>query len=130
MRGGAAVGGGQGINFLPGGGVQFNSANTFVGPTTISQGTLRYGVANALAVANPLVINSGGTLDLNGFAAGITSLINGLAGGGTPWVYLGRGLGRDVPDSEQRLRGGTGTSEVFIRNQFAAWLEYLTGDQA
>jgi hypothetical protein len=35
-----------------------------------------------------------------------------------------------VPDSEQRLRGATGTSEVFIRNQFAAWLEYMTGESA
>ena len=54
----------------------------------------------------------------------------GLAGGGTEWIYVGRGLGRDVPDSEQRLRGATGTSEVFIRNQFAAWLEYMTGESA
>ncbi|PYM96166.1 MAG: ribosomal subunit interface protein [Candidatus Rokuibacteriota bacterium] len=44
------------------------------------------------------------------------------------WVYLGRGHGGDVPDRDGTLRGGTGTSEIHIRNQFAAWLEYLTAE--
>jgi len=44
------------------------------------------------------------------------------------WVYLGRGHGGDVPDRDGTLRGGTGTSEVHIRNQLAAWLEYMTAE--
>ena len=44
------------------------------------------------------------------------------------WVYLGRRHGGDVPDREGTLRGGTGTSEIHIRNQFAAWLEYMTAE--
>jgi len=45
------------------------------------------------------------------------------------WVYLGRGHGGDVRDREGTLRGGTGTSEIHIRNQFAAWLEYMTAER-
>ena len=45
------------------------------------------------------------------------------------WVYLGRGHGGDVPDRDGTLRGGTGTSEIHIRNQFAAWLEYMTAER-
>ena len=41
------------------------------------------------------------------------------------WVELGRGHGGDVPDRDGTLRGRTGTSEIHIRNQLAAWLEYL-----
>ena len=44
------------------------------------------------------------------------------------WVFLGRGQGRDVPDGIGVLRGGSGTSEIHIRNQLAAWLEYMTGE--
>jgi phenylpropionate dioxygenase-like ring-hydroxylating dioxygenase large terminal subunit len=54
----------------------------------------------------------------------------GLTTQGSDWVYLGRGLrpgaGGDVPDVDGTSRGATGTSEIHIRNQFAAWLEYLT----
>ncbi len=42
------------------------------------------------------------------------------------WVFLGRGFGGDVADSADTRRGATGTSEIFIRNQFAAWLRYMT----
>ncbi len=44
------------------------------------------------------------------------------------WVFLGRGQGHDVPDGSGVLRGGSGTSEIHIRNQLAAWLEYMTGE--
>jgi hypothetical protein len=33
-----------------------------------------------------------------------------------------------VPDRDGTLRGRTGTSEVHIRNQLAAWLEYMTAE--
>jgi hypothetical protein len=41
-------------------------------------------------------------------------------------VFLGREHGRDVPDGAGVLRGGSGTSEIHIRNQLTAWLEYVT----
>lgn len=50
----------------------------------------------------------------------------GLGALGADWVFLGRGRGGDVPDRDGTLRGRTGTSEIHLRNQFAAWLEYMT----
>jgi phenylpropionate dioxygenase-like ring-hydroxylating dioxygenase large terminal subunit len=49
----------------------------------------------------------------------------GLASGAVEWVYLGRGYGRDVDERDGVRRGGSGTSEVFIRAQLAAWLDYM-----
>jgi len=53
---------------------------------------------------------------------------HGLRAQGADWVYLGRGEGADVPESDGTLRGRTGTSEIHIRNAFAAWLEYMTAE--
>jgi phenylpropionate dioxygenase-like ring-hydroxylating dioxygenase large terminal subunit len=50
----------------------------------------------------------------------------GLASGALDWVYLGRGHGGDVREPNGAARGATGTSEIFIRAQFAAWLRYLS----
>lgn len=50
----------------------------------------------------------------------------GLSAPGVEWVNLSRGLGRDVDDEPGMRKGGTGTSEIFIRNQLAAWVEYMT----
>ena len=49
-----------------------------------------------------------------------------LAGQLNDWVYLGRGAGTDVADSPGLMRGGTGTSEIPIRNQMSAWLAAMT----
>lgn len=49
-----------------------------------------------------------------------------LAAASVDWVYLGRGLHGDVPDDDGTRRGGTGTSEIYIRNALAAWLDYMT----
>ncbi|PYN45974.1 MAG: ribosomal subunit interface protein, partial [Candidatus Rokuibacteriota bacterium] len=52
----------------------------------------------------------------------------GLGARRSDWVYLGRGQGSDVSDRDGTLRGQTGTSEIHIRNQFTAWLEYMTAE--
>jgi phenylpropionate dioxygenase-like ring-hydroxylating dioxygenase large terminal subunit len=52
----------------------------------------------------------------------------GLATQLSDWVYLGRGLGGDVPDAHGTRRGRTGTSEIHIRNQLSAWLEYMSAE--
>jgi len=52
----------------------------------------------------------------------------GLSAEGCEWVDLARGAGRDVADEHDTLRGVTGTSEIFIRAQFGAWLDYLTAE--
>ncbi|HEX6318492.1 MAG TPA: SRPBCC family protein, partial [Burkholderiales bacterium] len=50
----------------------------------------------------------------------------GFSSGAVEWAYIGRGHGRDVPEANGTLRGATGTSEVFIRGQMRAWLDYLS----
>ncbi len=54
-------------------------------------------------------------------------LQHGLSSGAVDWVYIGRGHGTDVQEKDT-LRGKTGTSEVFIRAQMGAWLNYMTRD--
>ena len=53
-------------------------------------------------------------------------LQRGLAAKQPEWVCIARGAGGDVPDAGGTLRGATGTSEIFIRRQFDAWLRYMT----
>ena len=50
----------------------------------------------------------------------------GLSSGAVEWAQIGRGFGRDVPEPAGVLRGATGTSEVYIRAQMRAWLDYMT----
>jgi phenylpropionate dioxygenase-like ring-hydroxylating dioxygenase large terminal subunit len=50
----------------------------------------------------------------------------GFASGAVEWAYIGRGHGRDVTEPDGTKRGATGTSEVFIRGQLAAWLRYMS----
>ena len=52
----------------------------------------------------------------------------GFGSGEVEWAYLGRGHGADVDEPDGTRRGGTGTSEVFIRAQFRAWLDYMTSE--
>jgi len=54
-------------------------------------------------------------------------LQHGLSSGAVDWVYIGRGFGTDVQEKDT-LRGKTGTSEVFVRAQMRAWLDYMTRD--
>jgi phenylpropionate dioxygenase-like ring-hydroxylating dioxygenase large terminal subunit len=50
----------------------------------------------------------------------------GFASGAVDWAYIGRGHGRDLKEPDGCARGATGTSEIFIRAQFAAWLRYMS----
>jgi len=50
----------------------------------------------------------------------------GFSSGAVEWAYIGRGHGRDVAEPDGALRGATGTSEVFVRGQMRAWLDYMT----
>jgi len=52
---------------------------------------------------------------------------HGLASGAMEWIYIGRGHGGDIQEKDA-LRGKTGTSEVFIRGQMRAWLDYMSRD--
>jgi phenylpropionate dioxygenase-like ring-hydroxylating dioxygenase large terminal subunit len=50
----------------------------------------------------------------------------GFASGAVEWAFIGRGHGRDVQEPDGAMRGATGTSEVFVRGQMRAWLDYMT----
>ena len=50
----------------------------------------------------------------------------GFSSGAVEWLHIGRGHGRDVDEPDGTRRGGTGTSEVYIRAQMRAWLDYMT----
>jgi phenylpropionate dioxygenase-like ring-hydroxylating dioxygenase large terminal subunit len=52
----------------------------------------------------------------------------GFAAGSPEWAYLGRGHGRDADEPDGTRRGATGTSEIFIRAQFRAWLDYMSAE--
>jgi phenylpropionate dioxygenase-like ring-hydroxylating dioxygenase large terminal subunit len=49
----------------------------------------------------------------------------GFASGAVEWAQIGRGFGRDAAEPGGGLRGVTGTSEVYVRAQMRAWLDYM-----
>ena len=80
----------------------------------------------AIAFAN--VVNGTGSPVLTDDLEVYERLQIGLGVNGNEWVNTGRGFGRDVRDESNGLdRGGTGTSEIAVRNQFRAWSDYMTG---
>jgi autotransporter-associated beta strand protein len=56
-----------------------DGSNAYTGATSVNGGTLAGGIANAFSAASAIAINSGGTLDLGGFAQTINTI--NLAGG-------------------------------------------------
>jgi phenylpropionate dioxygenase-like ring-hydroxylating dioxygenase large terminal subunit len=50
----------------------------------------------------------------------------GFSSGAVEWAYIGRGNGRDLAEPSGAVRGATGTSELFIRGQMRAWLDYMS----
>lgn len=87
--------------------LQLGAANSYSGGTNINGGTVQLGIAGALPTAGPVVINSGGTLDINNFAVASAMTINGAGvggngvivntstGGGNPAISGGITLGSD-----------------------------------
>jgi phenylpropionate dioxygenase-like ring-hydroxylating dioxygenase large terminal subunit len=51
----------------------------------------------------------------------------GFSSGAVEWAYIGRGYGHDVEQAGV-ARGKTGTSEVYLRAQMRAWLDYMSRD--
>ena len=79
---------------------------------------------DTVAFAN--VVNGTGSWVLTDDLELYERIQHGLSSGAVDWVYVGRGHGRDVQEANGAARGATGTSEIFIRAQFAAWLRYLS----
>jgi len=80
---------------------------------------------DTVAFAN--VVNGTGSWVLTDDLEVYERIQRGLNSAAPEWVYIGRGYGRDV-DERGTQRGATGTSEVFIRGQMRAWLDYMTRD--
>ena len=80
---------------------------------------------DTVAFAN--VVNGTGSWVLTDDLEVYERIQHGLNSDAPEWVYIGRGYGRDVTDGGTQ-RGATGTSEVFIRGQMRAWLDYMTRD--
>ena len=78
---GIAAGAG-GLTKITTGTVVLGGANTYSGTTTVSAGTLKDGVANALPIAGTLTVTAG-TFDLCGFAQTVGSLSDGGVTTGT-----------------------------------------------
>jgi hypothetical protein len=79
---------------------------------------------DTVAFAN--VVNGTGSWVLTDDLEVYGRIQRGLSSGAVDWVYLGRGHGRDVTEENAAARGATGTSEIYIRAQFAAWLRYMS----
>jgi phenylpropionate dioxygenase-like ring-hydroxylating dioxygenase large terminal subunit len=79
---------------------------------------------DTVAFAN--VVNGTGSWVLTDDLEVYERLQHGLTSGAVDWVYIGRGHGRDVEEPDGTRRGATGTSEVFIRAQMRAWLDYMS----
>jgi phenylpropionate dioxygenase-like ring-hydroxylating dioxygenase large terminal subunit len=79
---------------------------------------------DTVAFAN--VVNGTGSWVLTDDLEVYERVQRGLSCGATEWVYLGRGFGGDVEAPDGVRRGASGTSEVFIRAQARAWLDYMT----
>jgi len=79
---------------------------------------------DTVAFAN--VVNGTGSWVLTDDLEVYERLQRGLSSGAVDWVYVGRGQGRDVEEPDGTRRGATGTSEIFIRAQMKAWLDYMT----
>jgi hypothetical protein len=81
---------------------------------------------DTVAFAN--VVNGTGSWVLTDDLEVYERVQRGFASDAVEWAYLGRGHGADVDEPDGTRRGGTGTSEVFIRAQFRAWLDYMTSE--
>jgi phenylpropionate dioxygenase-like ring-hydroxylating dioxygenase large terminal subunit len=72
------------------------------------------------------VVNGNGSWVLTDDLEVYERIQRGFSSGAVEWAYVGRGQSKDVQEPDGALRGATGTSEVFIRGQMAAWLRYMS----
>ncbi len=79
---------------------------------------------NAVAFAN--VVNGTGSLVLTDDLETYDRIGLGLASEGAEWIEISRGMGSDAAEPDGGVRGKNSTSEICLRNMFAAWLGYMT----
>lgn len=81
---------------------------------------------DTIAFAN--VVNGTGSWVLTDDLEVYERVQKGLTAQASDWIHVARGYGADVDDAGPTRRGASGTSEVHIRSQFAAWLGYMTAE--
>lgn len=79
---------------------------------------------DTVAFAN--VVNGTGSWVLTDDLEVYERVQRGFSSAAVEWAYLGRGHGADRDEPDGSRCGGTGTSEVFIRSQMRAWLDYMS----
>jgi hypothetical protein len=79
---------------------------------------------DTVAFAN--VVNGTGSWVLTDDLEVYERIQHGFSSESVEWAYVGRGHGADVDEPDGTRRGASGTSEVFIRAQMSAWLDYMT----
>jgi len=77
-------------------------------------------------VAFSNVVNGTGSWVLTDDLEVYERIQKGFSSGAVEWAYVGRGHGGDVQEPNGAMRGATGTSEIYIRAQLAAWLRYMS----
>jgi fibronectin-binding autotransporter adhesin len=108
---GVVIQGGAGLTKTGAGALLLSAANTYSGATTISAGTLRLGVNNALTDPTALDVAAGATFDLAGF----TTHVGSLSGAGA--VTLGGGrLDTGYNNSSTTFSGTVSGDGVFTKN--------------
>jgi fibronectin-binding autotransporter adhesin len=111
-----------------------SSANSYVGGTAISTGTLRLGVSNAVPTASSVSLTAGGTLDLNNFNQSSATL---TAATGTT-VALGSGtltvsgsaasvVAATISGSGGVVKSGAGTLTLSGPNTYSGTTTVSTG---
>lgn len=81
----------------------------------------------SIAFAN--IVNGAGSPVLTDDLEVYERMQTGLHTTGNQWVDYARGIGRDIDTGDGTQRGGTGTSEIANRNQFSAWLNYMSDSE-
>ena len=79
---------------------------------------------DTIAFAN--ITNGTGSLVLTDDLETYGRISVGINAGGAEWIEIGRGFETDELDSYGGVRGKDSTSEVYIRNRYSAWLDYMT----
>jgi phenylpropionate dioxygenase-like ring-hydroxylating dioxygenase large terminal subunit len=77
-----------------------------------------------IAFAN--TVNGTGSLVLTDDLETYNRIRMGLSSAGAEWLQIGRGFETDEANDDGGRRGLNSTSEIFIRNMFDAWLDYMT----
>ena len=82
-------------------------------------------------VAFSNVTNGTGSLVLTDDLETYSRIGIGVNAGGAEWIEVGRGYETDRPGENGGVEGEDSTSEVYIRNMYDAWLDYMsTGEDA